>query len=164
MSSPADSSGRGAGLRRPRKYRVIGLGAAIIALAAMGGIAFAAGSTTLATGKVTVKSKPATVVVDSSGVTLYTLSGETASHLKCVTKPCLTAWPPDTVAATAKLTAAKGIKGTLTKLHRVKAKFYQVLLNGHPLYRFAGDKGKKGVASGDGITGFGGTWHVITAS
>jgi predicted lipoprotein with Yx(FWY)xxD motif len=134
---------------------------AILAMASMTAVAVAAGSTTLATGKASVKGKTKTVVVDSSGVTLYTLSGESAGHLKCVSSACLKAWPPDKVSATAKVTKAKGISGAASKLHR--GTFYQVTLNGRPLYRFVGDAGKKGSAKGEGITAFGGTWHVVGA-
>jgi predicted lipoprotein with Yx(FWY)xxD motif len=63
------------------------------------------------------------------------------------------------VSAHAKLTKARGVKGTVSKLHR--AGFYQVMLNGHPLYRFLSDGGKKGSATGEGIAAFGGTWHVV---
>ena len=150
------------GARRVPRSKLVGVLVAVLAMASMTAVAVAAGSTTLATGKAKVKSKTKTVIVDSSGVTLYTLSGESVSHLKCVSSTCFKAWPPYKVSATAKLTKAKGISGTLSKLHRVKAKFYQVMLNGHPLYRFVLDGGKKGLAKGEGITAFGGTWHVVS--
>jgi len=163
MSSPADVRGGRSCVSRTVKSRLLGLGVTIVAVASMAGAALAA-STTIGTSKVTVHSKVETVVVDSSGVTLYTLSGETARHLKCVTSQCFVAWPPYKVSAAAKLSKASGITGTLSKLHRVKGKFYQLMLNGHPLYRFAGDKGKRGSAVGDGITSFGGVWHVVAAT
>jgi predicted lipoprotein with Yx(FWY)xxD motif len=148
---------------RPRtRSKSIALGAVLVAVASMAGIAVAA-STTLGAGKVTIKGTPKTVVVDSRGATLYTLSGETARNLKCVSSKCFGAWPPYTVSASAKLTKSTGVSGTLSKLHRVKARIYQVMLGGHPLYRFAPDMGKKGSALGEGITAFGGTWHVVAA-
>jgi predicted lipoprotein with Yx(FWY)xxD motif len=36
------------------------------------------------------------------------------------------------------------------------------MLDGHPLYRYAGDNNTKGNAKGEGIRSFGGTWHVVT--
>jgi hypothetical protein len=39
----------------------------------------------------------------------------------------------------------------------------EVTYNGWPLYTFAGDSGP-GVANGEGITKFGGTWYVLNAS
>jgi predicted lipoprotein with Yx(FWY)xxD motif len=160
MSTPRSARGR-FGARRLPNSKTLGVLVAILAMASMTAVAVAAGSTTVATGKATVKSKTRIIVVDSSGMTLYTLSGESAGHLKCVSSACFRAWPPYTVSATAKLTQAKGVSGTLSKLHRVKNKIYQVMLNGHPLYRFSGDSGKMGAAKGEGITAFGGTFHVV---
>src|SRR6202030_2233912 len=116
------SARRRFGARRVPRSKTLDVLLAVLAVASMTAVAVAAGSATLATGKATVNGKTATVVVDSSGVTLYTLSGDTASHLKCVSSACFKAWPPYTVSATAKLTKAKAIRGTLSKLHRVKAK------------------------------------------
>jgi predicted lipoprotein with Yx(FWY)xxD motif len=150
--------------RRPVGSKTLVLGLAILAVAAMSAVAVAA-SATLATGKASVKGKGKTVVVDSRGVTLYTLSGESVGHvtrLKCVSSACFKVWPPYKTTRTAKLTTTAGVKGTVGRLHRVKGKFYQVTLNGHPLYTYAPDKGKKGSAKGEGITAFGGTWRVVS--
>jgi hypothetical protein len=46
-------------------------------------------------------------------------------------------------------------------LRRVKANLYQVMLDRHPLYCYSGDK--LGTTKGQGITSFGGTWHVVKA-
>jgi predicted lipoprotein with Yx(FWY)xxD motif len=156
--SLARLKGRRSGARLLRSSKVVACCVAIVAVLSFAGIAVAA-SATLATGKATVKGKSETVVVDSRGATLYTLSGETAHHLKCTSSMCLKFWPPYKVSANAKLTKAKGVNGTLSKLHRKG--FYQVTLNGHPLYRFLEDAGKKGSATGEGIVAFGGTWHVV---
>ena len=163
MPSPARLRSRRSRVHRRPSSSVIALVLAVVAVASMTGIAVAA-STTVGTGKVKVNGKSRTVVVDSGGVTLYTLSGERVGNLKCVTSTCFKFWPPYKVSATAKLTKAKGVRGTLSKLHRIKGRFYQVMLNGHPLYRFAPDMGRKGSAKGEGIKAFGGTWHVIAAS
>jgi predicted lipoprotein with Yx(FWY)xxD motif len=105
-----------------------------------------------------------TIVVNARGLTVYTLSGEGAHHLKCKKAGgCFANWPPVTVAsAKTKLKATAGVKGKLRVLHR--SGIFQVTLNGHPLYRFIGDGSKKGQATGEGITAFGGTWHVVSAS
>ena len=163
MPSPARLRGRRSRVHRPPSSRVMALVVVVVAVASMAGIAVAA-STTVATGTVKVNGKSKTVLVDSRGVTLYTLSGERVGHLKCVSSQCFGFWPPYKVSATATLTKAKGVTGTLSRLHRVKGKFYQVMLNGHPLYRFAPDANKKGSALGEGIPSFGGTWHVVAAS
>jgi hypothetical protein len=39
-----------------------------------------------------------------------------------------------------------------------------VTLNGHPIYTFAEDGGRRGRAEGDGIRNFGGVWHVFKES
>ncbi len=163
MPSSARARSRRSGVCRLPGSRLIALGVPVVAVGSMAGIAVAA-STTLGTGMVKVNGKSKTVLVDSRGVTLYTLSGESVGHLKCVSSQCFGFWPPYEVSATATLTKAKGVTGTLSKLHRVKGKFYQVMLNGHPLYRFAPDTNKKGSALGEGIPSFGGTWHVVPAS
>ena len=135
---------------------------AALAVASMSAVAIAAGTHTLATGKASVSGKTKTVVVNAHGVTLYTLSSETARHLKCTPSVCLSTWPPYKVTAGAKLTKTSAIRGSIGRLHRIRAKFYQVTLNGRPLYTFVRDAAKKGSAKGQGITAFGGTWHVVS--
>lgn len=103
------------------------------------------------------------VVVNPQGRTLYTLSPETSRHLLCKSRECFTNWPPLTVkSASTKLKAGSGVSGKLAVLRRSNGMF-QVTLNGRPLYRFAGDKGKA-EANGEGIESFGGTWHAVKAS
>jgi predicted lipoprotein with Yx(FWY)xxD motif len=107
-------------------------------------------------------SKTESIVVDSKGRALYTLSGDSASHKKCLDKSCRANWPPLTVSsAKAKVSAAKGVKGKLGVAHR--GGIFQVTLGGHPLYTFIVDK-SKGKAVGDGVVAFGGTWHVVKVS
>jgi predicted lipoprotein with Yx(FWY)xxD motif len=105
-----------------------------------------------------------TIVVDAhGGRTLYALRPETAHHLLCTSAACIANWPLLTVSsAHAKLKAGHGVKGHLSILHRSDGKF-QVMLRGMPLYRFAGDSAK-GQTHGNGITAFGGTWHVVSAA
>ena len=163
MPSPGRLRGRGSGVCCPPRSKLIALVLAVVAVALMAGIAVAA-STTVGSGKVKVNGKSKTVVVNTQGVTLYTLSGERVGNLKCESSTCFGLWPPYKVSATARLTKAKGVKGALSKLQRVKGKFFQVMLDGHPLYRFASDNNKKGSALGEGFKSFGGTWHVVAAS
>ena len=130
----------------------------------MTGIAVAAG-TRLGTGAAAISGKSKKVVVDAGGVTLYALGGESVggvTRLKCVNSGCFRVWPPLKTTASAKLTKAGGVKGTVGKLQRVKGKFYQVTL-APALYTFAPDAGKKGSAKGEGVKAFGGTWHVVAA-
>jgi predicted lipoprotein with Yx(FWY)xxD motif len=104
-----------------------------------------------------------TIVVDAKGRTLYRLQGDTTSHLLCTSTACVGAWPPLTVKSrSTKVRAGNGVNGKLAVFKRPDGKF-QVTLRGLPLYRFSGDSAK-GQAKGDGITAFGGTWHVVPAN
>lgn len=94
-----------------------------------------------------------TVLVDAQGHTLYTLTSNGAA-VAC-TGTCAGAWPPLTVAAGAKVKGAKG-----TKSLSATADTHQVTSAGRPLYRFAGDTKTK-QANGEGVSSFGGTWHVV---
>jgi predicted lipoprotein with Yx(FWY)xxD motif len=132
---------------------MLALAAVIAAMA----VSANAASTTLGVKTVKVGSKSERIAVNSKGVTVYTLSGESVKHLECTTKMCFTAWPPVTVHG--KATMASGVKGKLGTFKRDG--FTQVTLNGHPLYTFEGDGNKAGVANGNGIVAFGGTWHVV---
>ncbi len=137
-------------------------GLAGVGVATWAGLASAKSPTTLSIAKnVPVKSAIDNVVVNLHGVTVYTLSGESARHLKCTkANTCLDFWfPVKASSAKAKLSAAQGIKGKLGKLHRNGV--YQVTLGGRPLYTFIKDHAKQGSATGEGIVSFGGTWHVI---
>jgi predicted lipoprotein with Yx(FWY)xxD motif len=102
------------------------------------------------------------IVIDAQGRTLYALSPETTHHLLCKTSECLKFWPPLTVHSSSSLKAGSGVRGHLGVLRRGGG-VLQVTLGGRPLYRFADDHAK-GQANGQGIHGFGGVWHVITAA
>jgi predicted lipoprotein with Yx(FWY)xxD motif len=101
------------------------------------------------------------IVVTAKGSAVYTLSGDSKSNPMCTSSACLRFWPPVTVSSSHDLTKAPGINGKLgTWRHNG---FLQITLGGHPLYKFSGDT-KKDTATGEGIMGFGGTWHVVKAS
>ncbi len=137
---------------------------AVAAVAALAMTAFAAAKSmtlSVASAKLSGPSGSRTepIAVNSKGVAVYELLPETTHHLLCTSSMCLQAWPPVKVAAGAKLTKGAGLSGKLGTLKRKG--FTQVTLNGHPLYNFVEDAGKKDVAAGDGIKAFGGTWHVF---
>ena len=114
--------------------------------------------------KVAHVKKPESIVANSRGVAVYWLSPETIKHPLCKTKMCFSFWPPVKVAAAhAKLTKAPGVKGKLGIWHRKG--FFQVTLNGHPLYTFAGGcRARRASPTGTSIQGFGGIWHVIVVA
>jgi predicted lipoprotein with Yx(FWY)xxD motif len=128
-----------------------------------GAVAGILSSLGVATQKVAGKSEK--IVVDRAGVTIYELSGESLSHLQCTTRTCLNLWPPVEVrSASSRPPKAAGVPGTLSILRRVRGGFYQVMLDRHPLYYYSGDKDTRGSTKGQGISSFGGTWHVVKAN
>jgi predicted lipoprotein with Yx(FWY)xxD motif len=139
-------------------------GIAGFAVAVLAGIAIAKSYTLMVAknAKVTNQSgttKQEAIAVNARGFALYSLSGETTSHPKCKTNQCFSFWPPLKVSSAKVLSKAPGIKGKLGVWHRKG--FLQVTLAGHPLYHFSGDS-QKDSAKGEGVVGFGGTWHVVT--
>jgi predicted lipoprotein with Yx(FWY)xxD motif len=99
------------------------------------------------------------VLVDDTGLTLYTLTKDGAP-VAC-TGQCATFWPP--LVLPAGTTTAVGDSG-VTGLGTMKVSGgLQVTDKGDPLYRFSKDTGP-GVAKGEGLATFGGVWHVVQAS
>jgi predicted lipoprotein with Yx(FWY)xxD motif len=99
------------------------------------------------------------LVVTAGGAAVYALTGDSRRHPKCTkANGCFGFWPPLTVSSSKKLSKAPGISGRLGVWRRDG--ILQVTLAGHPLYRFAGDSRPRH-ATGEGIHGFGGTWHAV---
>lgn len=153
---------------RARRFR---RGSALSLCAAVASVVFAGSLVAIASaGTAPVKIDAASnaklaehIVVSPSGRTLYTLSGETATHLKCKTGECLKFWPPMTVPSrTTKLIAGPGVHGKLAILHRSNG-ILQVTLRGVPVYRFIKDTAK-GQTNGQNVESFGGTWTAASAS
>ncbi len=145
-----------------RRRAIVALAAGLLVLSAA--VAGAASVRQLGVAKRMVKGKSMTIVVDGRGVTVYELGGESLAHLQCINRQCLNTWPPVKVSSThARVKKAAGVPGRLTIMTRVKGKFFQVMLDNHPLYYFSGDKGKVGSTKGQGINSFGGAWHVVKA-
>jgi predicted lipoprotein with Yx(FWY)xxD motif len=103
-----------------------------------------------------------TIVVNSHGFAVYTLTGDSPKHPECTkSNHCLDFWPPVTVKSAKQLSKASGVKGKLGLWHR--RGFIQVTIDGHPLYTFFNDA-KRDVATGEDLHTFGGFWHVRKAS
>jgi predicted lipoprotein with Yx(FWY)xxD motif len=94
-----------------------------------------------------------TVLVDSNGLTLHSLSGEHAGKWICTSAACLKAWPPLIAKAGS---APTGSVGSLAMVKRPGG-MVQVTYKGMPLYTFVGDQ-KPGDAKGQGIKEAGSTW------
>lgn len=97
-----------------------------------------------------------TILVNSQGMTLYHLSGETSAKFIC-TSSCVAVWHP--------LTASSGAKpsgvASLTIVKRPEGG-QQVAYNGMPLYTFAQDK-SAGEVNGQGFKDVG-TWMAVPVS
>jgi predicted lipoprotein with Yx(FWY)xxD motif len=151
---------------RTHRTAAAGTGAALagFAIAALFGVALAAAFTLQVAKNAQVTDQAGAtarenIVVTARGFAVYELTGDTTSHPKCTKgNGCFAFWPPVKVAAAGKLSKAPGIRGKLRAWHRDG--FLQLTLGGHPLYRFAPDT-QTDHATGQGIHGFGGTWHVI---
>jgi predicted lipoprotein with Yx(FWY)xxD motif len=128
--------------------------AAVLALSAVAvPMALARSSKTVA-GEAQATSLHKTVLTNTKGLTLYTLTGETNGKFIC-TGACLKAWPPLLVAAG---TTPKGpVK--LGTIKRPEGKT-QVTFKGMPAYTFSGDSAK-GQANGEGLKDVG-VWHAVT--
>jgi predicted lipoprotein with Yx(FWY)xxD motif len=99
--------------------------------------------------------KYGTILVDSEGRTLYTLTTSAGIPVPCEGQ-CSDIWPPVPVpAGSTTLTGGNGI----TNLGKTTAGT-GVEYEGYPLFRYSGDTAP-GQANGNGISSYGGTWYVI---
>ena len=117
----------------------------------------ASGGTTVATAS---SGQYGTILVNSSGATLYMLTADSSTTSAC-SGSCVSIWAPlTTTGSPAAGSGADGSKlGTISRSDGSK----QVTYNGHPLYTFSGDSGS-GQVHGEGINSFGGTWYVLDAA
>jgi Uncharacterized protein conserved in bacteria len=99
----------------------------------------------------------ASLLVSSSGMTLYHLTSEKPGSIACTGK-CATFWPPLVLSVNAKAKAGSGV--TASKLGTIKRPdgHTQVTLNGIALYRYSLDK-KAGDVKGQGVEGI---WYAVT--
>jgi predicted lipoprotein with Yx(FWY)xxD motif len=157
--------------RRTRKPITSFAGAALIPLvaltvAACGGGGYAATAAAPktsagATAKVVVsKSVLGSILVDSTGRTVYLFKADVGMHSAC-TAACVTKWPP--LLATGEPAAGAGLPasklGTITRSDGTR----QITYNGHPLYLFVKDQ-KPGDVNGQGVVAFGAGWFALSPS
>ena len=104
-------------------------------------------------------SKLGSILVDAKGMTLYTLTNA-GKPVPC-TDQCATFWPPLVLPpGTVTAMGGSGVTGLGTTSVMTVV---QVTENGLPLYRFSKDTAP-GDTNGEGISSFGGTWHVATVA
>ncbi|MGH7778049.1 MAG: COG4315 family predicted lipoprotein [Candidatus Dormibacterales bacterium] len=116
------------------------------------------GGATIHEASVTVGGTTTMVLTTSAGRTLYYLTSDTATNVKC-TGGCLGIWPP--LLSSSAPSSMQALSGKLAVA--TNANGSQVTYNGHPLYLYASDSAA-GQANGEGIKAQGGTWHVATPS
>jgi predicted lipoprotein with Yx(FWY)xxD motif len=104
----------------------------------------------------TKKTALGTILVTSSGRTLYLDAADKPGHPAC-THGCLSIWPPLKAVGTVK--AAGAAKAAFLGTAKIAGGVKQVTYRGHPLYTFASDT-KSGQTSGEGQNGF----YVVSTS
>ncbi|HVC71680.1 MAG TPA: hypothetical protein VNC61_15605 [Acidimicrobiales bacterium] len=100
------------------------------------------------------------ILVNSQGQVLYTLTSGSGAAVPC-RSACLAAWPAVTLppgVTTPTGSSGVGSLGTTTSNGPT-----QVTVGGLPLFTFAGDPGP-GLAKGNNLVSFGGTWKVVKAN
>ena len=102
------------------------------------------------------------VLENTSNLSLYVLSVEKGTVLKC-TGACTSTWPPLLVpTGVTKVTLGAGVKGTIGFVTR-SSTMKQVTFNSYPVYTYTGDVGPNG-AAGQGVVADGGTWTLVNAT
>lgn len=104
------------------------------------------------------KTRIGPVAVDAEGYTLYVFRKDTtkSANSQC-TADCAKTWPP-ALAPTGMPVAFPGIDANKLGVVTRKGGDKQITLNGHPLYRFSGDK-KPGDLKGHGRDG---AWYAAS--
>jgi predicted lipoprotein with Yx(FWY)xxD motif len=100
------------------------------------------------------------VLVDSQGRTLYLFKKDSGTKSAC-SGACATAWPP--LRANGKPTVGSGATASLVGTTPRSDGKAQITYNGHPLYRYQGDR-KAGDTNGQGLSAFGGGWFALDSA
>ena len=136
--------------------RIVLVAAALGALALTGSASGQSAHASSTTGVTTKKNSYGTILVTTSGQTLYLDSADKSGHPAC-TGGCLSIWPP--LKASGTLKASGSAKTSLLGTTKIAKGVKQVTYNGHPLYTFASDTKSK-PTSGEGVNGF----YVVSPS
>jgi predicted lipoprotein with Yx(FWY)xxD motif len=126
-----------------------------------------AGGSSAASATISATSIPGvgTVLVNGQGQTLYMLTSEKGGKITCTAaNGCTQVWPETLLTQGATAAAAgRGVQSSLLGTVKDARGRLEVTYNHWPLYTFSGDPGP-GVAKGQGVTSFGGTWYVLNQS
>jgi predicted lipoprotein with Yx(FWY)xxD motif len=131
----------------------VAVGALGLAGSAFGSSAHSSAATVVTTKKTSLYG---TILVTSSGHTLYLDSADKPGHPAC-TGGCLSVWPP--LKASGTLKASGSAKGSLLGTTKIAGGVKQVTYDGHQLYTFASDT-TGSPTSGEGSNGF----YVVSPS
>jgi predicted lipoprotein with Yx(FWY)xxD motif len=102
------------------------------------------------------------ILVDSSGFTLYRFSKDTGAKNTCMAnRECNATWPALT--SSGRPTAGPGVKASLISTIALPGGKRQVTYAGHPLYLYE-QAGERGETDYVGVREFGGTWLGVSAS
>jgi predicted lipoprotein with Yx(FWY)xxD motif len=134
------------------------VGAALLAVVAVGMAAAATMSSSAGIVKAAHNSTFGSLLVTAGGMTLYHYTPDKNGAVKCV-GACAKFWPPLVVSGSAKPKAGAGVSAA--KLSTVKRPdgSTQVTYSGFPLYRYGADK-KPGDVKGQGVEG---SWFAVTS-
>jgi predicted lipoprotein with Yx(FWY)xxD motif len=101
-----------------------------------------------------------TILVDSKGRTIYLFKKDSGTKSAC-SGDCASAWPK--VRASGRPTVGGGANASLVGTTARADGKPQVTYNGQPLYLYEGDE-NPGDTNGQGLTGFGAPWWVLSAA
>jgi len=136
--------------------RIVLVAAALGALALTGSAFGQSAHSSAATVVSTKQTSYGTILVTSSGQTLYLDSADKPGHPAC-TAGCQSIWPPLKTSGAPK--ASGSAKGSLLGTTTIAGGVKQVTYNGHQLYTFKSDT-KSNPTSGEGVNGF----YVVSSS
>jgi predicted lipoprotein with Yx(FWY)xxD motif len=100
------------------------------------------------------------VLVDSRGRTVYLFRKDSRGRSFCAAA-CAAAWPP--VRAQGRPVPGAGLSAAKLTTTARSDGAPQVLYDGHPLYRYAGDA-KPGDTNGQRLTDFGAAWFAVSGA
>jgi predicted lipoprotein with Yx(FWY)xxD motif len=149
-------------MRRIHLLSAASAGLAALILASCGGGSSSTGAPATSAGPMvkTASTSLGTVLVDGSGRTLYLFAKDTGPKSTC-SGACAGNWPPFTAASLPK--AAGGVPSSALALVKRSDGGRQVVIAGHPLYRFTGDQ-SAGQLNGQGVNAFGARWFTVSPS
>ncbi len=152
-------------------HRIHVLPAAVLAALAAGAVALAlpVGAASAPTARAARAAKVqlrhtslGSVLVDSSGFTVFRFSKDTQKKNTCVSMSgCALTWPPLTT--TGAPSAGPGVKASLLSTIALRGGVKQVTYAGHPLYRYF-NASERGETSYVGVKEFGGVWDAVSAT